>query len=98
MKLPLAFSALGFEILFLFNLASFSYSTPIIQETSTGCSSTKYIVPGSLWLDTDGALIQAHGGGMAKVNNTFYWFGEDHTPGGPNFQGYVCINYSAEFH
>ncbi|KIJ41201.1 carbohydrate-binding module family 35 protein, partial [Sphaerobolus stellatus SS14] len=61
-------------------------STPISVDAA-GCSSSKYIVPGSLWLDTDGVLIQAHGGGMIEVNNTFYWFGEDHTPGGTNFQG-----------
>lgn len=59
-----------------------------LHNRAGGCPSNKYIVPGSLWLDTDGVLIQAHGAGMAKVDDTFYWFGEDHTPGGTNFQGY----------
>lgn len=46
------------------------------------------IVPGADWLDTDGVLIQAHGGGMVRTSDgTFYWFGEDHRPGGTLFTG-----------
>jgi len=32
---------------------------------------------GEFWYDTDGGLIQAHGGSMIKVGDTYYWFGED---------------------
>jgi hypothetical protein len=39
------------------------------------------IVPGAVWNDTAGNLIQAHGGGMIQVGKTYYWFGEDHTAG-----------------
>ena len=40
---------------------------------------TKYnsIHPGELWLDTDGNPIQAHGGGIIYINDTFYWYGEN---------------------
>ena len=40
---------------------------------------TKYnsIRPGELWLDTDGNPIQAHGGGIIYINDTFYWYGEN---------------------
>ncbi|KAG8773927.1 hypothetical protein FRC12_002226 [Ceratobasidium sp. 428] len=53
-------------------------------------NATRYdsIVPGANWLDTDGALIQAHGGAMVRTSDgTFYWFGEDHRPGGTHFTG-----------
>ncbi|KAJ1308299.1 hypothetical protein OPQ81_004013 [Rhizoctonia solani] len=46
------------------------------------------IVPGADWRDTDGVLIQAHGGGMVRTDDgTFYWFGEDRRPGGTHFTG-----------
>lgn len=35
------------------------------------------IEPGAIWPDDRGKHIQAHGGGITKVGNTFYWFGED---------------------
>ncbi len=38
-------------------------------------------VPGELWLDTDGKPIQAHGGGILVRDDTYYWYGEDRTPG-----------------
>jgi hypothetical protein len=33
--------------------------------------------PGELWLDDRGKPIQAHGGGVIRLGDTFYWFGED---------------------
>ncbi len=35
------------------------------------------IRPGELWPDNRGLHIQAHGGGVIKLGNTYYWFGED---------------------
>ena len=35
------------------------------------------ISPGAVWPDDRGQHIQAHGGGMLKLGDTFYWFGED---------------------
>lgn len=31
------------------------------------------------WKDTDGKYIQAHGGGFLKIDDDYYWFGEDRT-------------------
>jgi hypothetical protein len=42
------------------------------------------IRPGQEWLDTAGKPIQAHGGSILYVNETFYWYGENKeksTPG-----------------
>jgi beta-galactosidase len=32
--------------------------------------------PGAVWLDKNGEVINAHGGGVLYANNTYYWFGE----------------------
>ena len=32
---------------------------------------------GPPWFDTAGDKINAHGGGMIQVGDTYYWFGED---------------------
>ena len=33
--------------------------------------------PGKVWNDTDGNPIQAHGGCIIKVDDTYYWYGEN---------------------
>ncbi|WP_336773051.1 family 43 glycosylhydrolase [Paenibacillus sp. MMO-58] len=35
------------------------------------------IKPGQIWLDTEGKRIQAHGGSIIAVGDTFYWYGEN---------------------
>ena len=35
------------------------------------------IKPGETWPDDRGRHVQAHGGGIIKLGDTFYWFGED---------------------
>ncbi len=35
------------------------------------------VVSGTIWRDTLGAPIQAHGGGILNHNYTYYWYGED---------------------
>lgn len=32
--------------------------------------------PGTIWLDENGEIINAHGGGILFVNGSYYWFGE----------------------
>jgi hypothetical protein len=41
------------------------------------------IQPGQPWLDDRGTPIQAHGGGITKVDGTYYWFGEDRSKDNP---------------
>lgn len=33
--------------------------------------------PGQVWLDTEGKRIQAHGGSIIVVDDTYYWYGEN---------------------
>lgn len=37
--------------------------------------------PGAVWPDNRGQHIQAHGGGIIKLGDTYYWFGEDRSRG-----------------
>ncbi len=37
--------------------------------------------PGEVWKDTQGAEIEAHGGGVIRNGGHFYWFGEDRSQG-----------------
>ena len=41
------------------------------------------IQPGQPWLDDRGQAIQAHGGGIVKFGDTYYWFGEDRSKDNP---------------
>lgn len=54
---------------------------------STGGSSnlpevTWPLINGVQWADTEGNAIQAHGGGLTKVGEDYYWFGENRNPNG----------------
>ena len=44
-------------------------------------------VVGQPWLDTDGAPIEAHGGGILTAGDTHYWYGENHALGSGNRTG-----------
>lgn len=46
--------------------------------------------PGEVWPDNEGKHIQAHGGGILKVGETFYWFGEDRAAENP--RGLRCVS------
>jgi beta-xylosidase len=53
------------------------------------------INPGAVWLDDTGRQIQAHGGGIIQLGDTFYWFGEDRSPGNVPGKRYVSC-YSSK--
>ncbi|MEO8615019.1 MAG: family 43 glycosylhydrolase [Luteolibacter sp.] len=38
---------------------------------------SKTIRPGAPWLDDRGFHVQAHGGGIIRLDGTYFWFGED---------------------
>ena len=47
-------------------------------QVSTTQPQNNAIRPGAEWFDDRGRLIEAHGGAMIQIEDTFYWFGEDH--------------------
>lgn len=54
-----------------------------IASTAMPDSKPSFIQPGALWLDDRGKHVQAHGGGIIKVGETYYWFGEDRSEDNP---------------
>ncbi len=53
------------------------------------------IVSGDLWPDDRGRHVQAHGGGITKCGETYYWFGEDRSKDNDPGKRYVAC-YASE--
>jgi hypothetical protein len=62
---------IGFAILLCFSGA---YS--VNAQSSEKKSRVDVIRPGEQWPDENGNHIQSHGGGIIKVKNMYYWYGE----------------------
>lgn len=54
------------------------------------------LYPGAVWLDDRDRHIQAHGGGILRVGETFYWFGEDRAEDNPPGKRYVSCYASKD--
>lgn len=51
------------------------------------------ILPSEVWIDTDGNQIQAHGGGIIKLEKIYYWYGEERRKGlDTNFRFVSCYS------
>jgi hypothetical protein len=55
-----------------------------------------FISPGDLWPDDRGSHIQAHGGGILKLDSTYYWFGEDRSQALDRSQRFVSCYSSTD--
>jgi hypothetical protein len=56
-------------------------------------SGPSLIRPGEIWPDNRGRHIQAHGGGIIKVGEIWFWFGEDRSQGlDPNRRYIACYS------
>jgi hypothetical protein len=69
------FSLLPLPVLFAISAAHVQAAVPSTFPTTT--RSLSQIVSGEQWFDNRGQLVQAHGGNVLRVGDTFYWFGED---------------------
>jgi beta-xylosidase len=57
----------------------------------------KTIKPGEIWLDNNGVLINAHGGGILFHEGKYYWFGEHKIEGKKGNQAWVGVHcYSSK--
>lgn len=57
------------------------------------------IRPGDLWPDADGNHIQAHGGGIIKVKNTYFWYGEQRSKNlDPTYKYVSCYSSNDLMH
>ena len=50
------------------------------------------IVPGADWFDTNNSLIEAHGGDIIQIGNTYYWIGQDRSHNNNSFKGINCYS------
>jgi len=73
------------------------------DSVGTSCYSTVWsfitiplrrFIPGALWCDTNGNLIQAHGGGLLydDSSKTYYWYGEDRNASSHYAKGVSCYS------
>ena len=54
------------------------------------------IAPGEVWPDNREQRVQAHGGGILKYRDTYYWFGEDRSEGLDRGKRYVSCYSSTD--
>jgi hypothetical protein len=54
------------------------------------------IRPGEIWLDDRGKPIQTHGGGVIKLGDDYYWFGEDRSRDNERGKRYVSCYSSPD--
>ena len=58
----------------------------------------RVIISGTVWNDTDGNMINAHGGGILYHDGTYYWYGEykgDSTYWNPKVPSWECYRTEA---
>lgn len=46
----------------------------------SGWAAQKWVKPGAVWRDSQGKVIEAHGGGILHHGGVWYWFGTDRNP------------------
>jgi hypothetical protein len=63
--------------------------------TALAPAAPQTIKPGELWPDDRGRHMQAHGGGIIKLGDTYYWFGEDRSKDNNPGKRYVAC-YSSQ--
>jgi len=54
------------------------------------------IKPGEVWPDNRGHHVQAHGGGIIKVDDTYFWYGEERAQGLDTNKRYVSCYSSTD--
>lgn len=69
------FNHLAFYFFVIFFIpARFTVQAQAIEKKEN--TKNEIIKPGELWPDENGNHIQAHGGGIIKIEETYYWYGE----------------------
>jgi hypothetical protein len=60
---------------------SLKYGLLACLTVACATAAPQIIRPGEVWPDNRGRHIQAHGGGIIKLGDTYFWFGEDRSQG-----------------
>lgn len=72
------------------------FLTSLITVNNLSAQKLNKIEPGKIWPDNRGEHIQAHGGGIIKVKNTYYWYGEERRRGLDSDKRYVSCYASKD--
>src|SRR5690606_26164426 len=81
----------------LTQLKSYILTAVMIMAMSImGFAQHQAIDPGAIWTDDQGNHIQAHGGGIIKVKDSYYWYGQQHRQGLDPNRRYVSCYSSAD--
>jgi hypothetical protein len=67
----------------------------LLLGISSSLAQPQTINPGAQWPDDRGQHVQAHGGGIIKLSDTYYWFGEDRSRTNQRDKRYVAC-YSSK--
>ncbi len=76
--------------------SALALSVCLLSNSSIAADGPQTIRPGEIWPDNRGQHIQAHGGGILKRGDTYYWFGEDRTQGLSRDKRYVACYSSTD--
>ncbi len=68
----------------------------LLVVTRISLAQDNVVHPGKPWLDDRGQPIEAHGGGIIKLKDTYFWFGEDRTQTNDPDKRYVACYSSAD--
>jgi len=68
----------------------------LLAAANGASASPETIRPGEVWPDNRGRHVQAHGGGILKLGETYYWFGEDRSQENSRSERYVACYSSAD--
>src|SRR3974390_2468652 len=66
------------------------HTLAVVLTALSALAAPQTIRPGEVWPDNRGQHVQAHGGGIIKLGDTYYWFGEDRTRGLARSNRYVA--------
>lgn len=68
----------------------------VVPLASRAQRSADVVRPGDVWLDNRGLPIQAHGGGILQMKDTWFWFGEDRSQSDDPEKRYVSCYASKD--
>jgi len=68
----------------------------LLVIAANGCANPRLICPGEVWPDDRGLHVQAHGGGIVRLGDVFYWFGEDRSRDNDRDYRYVACYSSTD--
>ena len=73
-----------------------SLSFRLVAVSGFASTGPQTIRPGEIWPDDRGQHIQAHGGGILKFGDTYFWFGEDRSQDLSRDKRYVACYSSTD--